>query len=326
MRELARAVFFQKKASDAFNALRKAYQIDPRKSQLPELALAALYAEFGDTHNAEVWIKIAIARGADELPARLLLARWAVGNADWDGALRNAERALAIEPKSLEANVIRGQIALHSKEYKTAQRYFECAEKVSPEDCAARCGLALALCEQDEEATKARALTFSKANFEKYPKSVDAAVTHGRVLYRLGRVEEADNVIRQVDIAGADISPDMAYYIACIAADRGRKDEAAEMIRRALRDMPGSMKRETVALLEKLFADPKQGELQPGDTVIVVARNTGDRNFGGTLVGFACFPGGTRLKVAKVDGDYVFVDAGKERQAMIHRKSVAKLH
>ena len=144
---------------------------------------------------------------------------------------------------------------MFSKEYKTAQRFFDYAKMLSPEDLALRNGLALALCEQDEAATKAKALTVSEANVRQYPNNAAAAITHARVLYRLGRIEEADMVVRQVHTANADLSPDMAYYVACIAADRGRKEEAAEMIRRVLdkgrnagmTEWPGNMVKESVA-------------------------------------------------------------------------------
>ncbi len=134
---------------------------------------------------------------------------------------------------------------------------------------------------------------------------------------------------RQVDAKGAGVSQEMAYYVACIAADRGRKDEAAEMIRRGFADnsqnlskRQGGMEAEMVSLIAKLYPDPKQERLKPGDMVIVVVRaahwNDND---------WIPFPCGTRLKVVSVPdgGDRLGVQYDKGMPGWVHRKDVAKL-
>ncbi len=224
MRKLAHAVFFQGKAQEAYDELKKAYSIGPRKRERPDFELAKLYAEIGDIRQAEVWMDFAIKNGADETLARLMLARlalgsgevdWALQQADWlakkdqgsreakllradelpacvrqarwavehwspEIALRQAEKILALRPTSVDARVVQGQVALYLKDYKTAQRCFEIAASQSAEDRAVRNGLALALCEQDDKPARAKALPLSKANFEKYPKDVEATITHAR--------------------------------------------------------------------------------------------------------------------------------------------------
>ena len=87
--------------------------------------------------------------------------------------------------------------------------------------------LALALCEQDELASKAKALVSSEANFKRHPKSMEAAIVHGRVLYRLGRIEEADKVVRSVGTAGANISPE-SVVLRCLHRHGSRQEERSD--------------------------------------------------------------------------------------------------
>ncbi len=108
-----------------------------------------------------------------------------------------------------------------------------------------------------------------------------------------------------IDAAHAKLTPDLAYYVACIAGERGRKEEATGLIRQALADdfvlcqaqteRPGYMKDELVQMLAKLYPDSKQEKVKPGDTVIVVCIAT-TSPFPNHAVA-SQLTGGTRLKI-----------------------------
>jgi tetratricopeptide (TPR) repeat protein len=347
MRQLAYARFFRwGEANDAYELLKEAYRIDPQDRELPELALARLYAGFGDLGTAEVWASSAIKRGADECSAKLMLARCALKCWQPQVALRQAEQVLKLDPRSLDAKVVQAQVALSSKDYKNAQRLFALAVLQAPENFAARDGMALALCEQGDEASRKQALPFAEANFKHHPKDLEAAITYGRVLYRLGRIEDADKAVQSVVTAGADMGPSQAYFVACIAAARGRKDEAREMIRLKLaetlnsehdadeKECPGDMRQEMVALLKTIYPSEPIG-LKPGETVIAIRRRTcsrpdlgvpaGSPYYGGGAI--VSFCGGTRLKVlssVRNDDEYMNVQDEHGLPITVPRRDFAK--
>ncbi len=65
-------------------------------------------------------------------------------------------------------------------------------------------------------------------------------------------MEQADRVLSQLARSGR-ISEDTAYYVARVAAERGRKDEAKTLVQSALRSQrPFSKREEAQALLKEL--------------------------------------------------------------------------
>ena len=93
------------------------------------------------------------------------------------------------------------------------------------------------------EPAKKRALELAEKNCRDYPHNPEAAATCGWVLYRLGKLDEAERVFRPL----ADqkhLSLDARYYLACLANDRGRIDQAVDLLSRiAVCDEPFCMRR-----------------------------------------------------------------------------------
>jgi Flp pilus assembly protein TadD len=154
----------------------------------------------------------------------------------------------------VDAMILRGVVALFQKEYETAERYFLSAKLESPSDVRASNNLALALCEQDE-AKKRRALEHAVYNARafsqgRYATEVDS--TYGWALYKNNRIAEADKVLRGL-VRSARVSDDTLYYAAQVAAERGRPQEAMQLLQRALdRKRPFTMRPEAEDLLMKL--------------------------------------------------------------------------
>jgi hypothetical protein len=80
----------------------------------------------------------------------------------------------------------------------------------------------------------------------------ELASTHGLVLYKLGRLDDAEYVLRTAaPIAAADI--DTAYVLARVSADRGHKAEGRRMLETALKSTKTCMfRQEAEELLEEL--------------------------------------------------------------------------
>jgi Tfp pilus assembly protein PilF len=146
---------------------------------------------------------------------------------------------MKLDPKSLEAEFLRGLVALCDKDYRTAESYFESAMKRVPAGGSfpVSNNLALALIEQDDEAKSKRALEYAEANAKQYPDSANAASTYGWVLYRNKRLDDAEKAL-QTAAATGPMSIDTAYYTARVLVDRGKKADAKKLLETALK-LPG---------------------------------------------------------------------------------------
>ena len=158
---------------------------------------------------------------------RLVAAQWAWETGQLDEAKQQADAALRLDPKYFEAKNFRGVIAMFQKDYRTAEAYFESALQQAPKDLKfnASNNLALALAEQDDESKKQRALGLADDNVQKYPRHGEARSTYGWVLYKLGRLDEAEKALQAV-VTGGSYTADTAYYYACVLAGRGHEAEA----------------------------------------------------------------------------------------------------
>ncbi len=179
-RRLARVLFWQHKAQDAYDILKAAKGIDrenakknhTREIMLPPEAIMAQYYErfegaamSNKTGDVERWFKAALKRAPDDLPTREVVAEWALEHGKLAFAKEQAEAALRIEAADASlkpedrrysgshvGRMLHGQIALWEKDWPTAERYFEMVILEDPNDFAARNGAALALVEQDDPA------------------------------------------------------------------------------------------------------------------------------------------------------------------------------
>jgi len=252
MQRLGRALFQQKKANEAYEQLKAAAAADPENVLTPAARLAQFYEQAGDHEAAKKWMTYALQSAPKKLRTRLVAAQWALETDQLKEAQTQAAAAMQIDPKSLEAKVLRGVIALFQKDYQAAESYFEAAHLQSPGNFAASNNLALALVEQNDESKKRRALEYAQSNARQYPRVVEAGSTYGWVLYKLDRLDEAERVLRQTATSG-NLSADTAYYIAQVSADRGRKEEAKQLLESALKSKrPFSKREEAQALLKKV--------------------------------------------------------------------------
>ncbi len=248
---LAFSLFRQAKINETLEALEKAKQLNP-ENLTPQAILAQFYEKTGDHDNATKAMAEALRLAPDDLQTRIVASQWALETGQIQDAETQAAEALKIDPKSLDALILSGLAAMFKKDYPTAERFFEQAHVQAPRNFAASNNLAIVLAEQKDDAKHRRALEFAEANIQQNPRSAEAASTYGLVLYKLGRTDEAQKAF-DVSISGGTAAPDTAYYLACLAYDRGRESQAKEWLDIALKSTgPFAMRQEAEALMEKL--------------------------------------------------------------------------
>ena len=257
MQRLARCLFQQKKPTSALAMLRDAAKADP-EVLTPEAILAGFYerADPPDRENANKSMAAALVAAPKDIKTWLVAGQHALETGQLEEAQKRAAFAMDLDAKSLDAKILRGVIALFQKDYKAAELYFESAHLQSPINFAASNNLALALIEQKDESKKRRALEYAEANARQFQKNspnyAEAASTYGWALYKLGRMDEAEQALRAA-ASGGTFSADTAYYIARVSADRGRESEAKVLLENALKSTgPFSQRQEAKALLERL--------------------------------------------------------------------------
>ena len=85
-----------------------------------------------------------------------------------------------------------------------------------------------------------------------YPKVGEAASTYGWVLYKFGRLDDAEKVL-QAAVSGPSFSADTAYYLARVLIDRGRDAPAKQLLESALKTTgPFAQRDDAKALLKDL--------------------------------------------------------------------------
>jgi tetratricopeptide (TPR) repeat protein len=196
LRRIASIVFMQRDAKAALKILQAADAASPPNNGSAEAILSEFYAAYGDPQNAQKWVLVALRKHPDDLRACLLAAKFFWDENHLKRARMYAEKAIHISPASFDARALLGTIALIEKNYKAAESDLQAAHSQSPRDVAAANNLAIALCEQGDAAKKERAMEIAETNFRDHSDNIDAMVTYGWILRRLGKASEAETVFR----------------------------------------------------------------------------------------------------------------------------------
>jgi len=233
-------LFNLEEPKQALEQFREARKLDEKAVQ-PELAMARLYNEKEDATTARKLIELAVRESPKDPAVLLASAQWYLGQNDLVAAKKNAEAALAIDEKSLEAKLARGAIARVERDYPTAETFFASAHAQSPLNFPASNSLALVLVESDDKESRQRALEMAEGNValhrENSPQQVNALTTLAWVFYKLGRREDAERILSQIT-QNNRLTSDGAYYVSRLLYDRGEKDRAEKILEQVLADEP----------------------------------------------------------------------------------------
>jgi tetratricopeptide (TPR) repeat protein len=283
---LAKSLFWQGKAKEAYDILKAAKEIDRTNAKknktrevflTPEAIMAQYYSQFEgvESKNPETWYRAALKQAPNDLATRQVVAVWALENGKLDLAKEQAKEALRIEEAdaalpsgerklagSKVGHMLRGYVALWEKDWPEAENDFQKVIVDDPNDFAARSNIALALVEQDDPAKKNKALAYAEANYKDNNKSPDAISTLGWVYFRRGEFDKAGLALDQAikAVGGVLNNPDMATFVAYILHHREADWQAKDILENVLNSKrPFSMKPEAQKLYEKV-KDAKKPE------------------------------------------------------------------
>jgi tetratricopeptide (TPR) repeat protein len=260
---LGQALFLLGKGDEAFAELQTASKADPALDP-PELFLGKLGLKIGNKAVAEDWLAKALARHGSNLHVQTAYAEWMLRQGQTDKAREHVEAAAKIDPKSFEVVYLRGLVARQARNFDEAVRTFETLHRDDPGDFNAANQLALTLLEQDDPKQKQRAVQLAEVNARQYPRLVEAIGTLGWAYLRSGRIDEADRAMLPL-APGAQLSPDIAYYLARLLIERSKPDIARQLLEAALASPELFFNRkEAEASLAKLPKKPADAPAAPG--------------------------------------------------------------
>ncbi|MHB9078474.1 MAG: tetratricopeptide repeat protein [Pirellulaceae bacterium] len=265
MQRMGRVLFAQGKREAALQQFQAAAQVD-KTALNPDAMMGRLYEQSGERDKAQASMDAAVKAAPADLKTRLAMLQWAFETGQLAAAQGHADAALKIDPSSVEAKHVRGTVALFQRDFKVAEDCFQAVLIQAPASFAASNNLALALCCQDDESKKRRALEYAQVNVRQYPRQAEAYSTLGWILYQMGQRDEAEKALRTA-ASNSAVSPDTAYYLARVDIDRDRKAEAKVILESAVKATgPFMFRREAEDLLAQLIAAPVESK-QPEASV-----------------------------------------------------------
>ena len=184
---------------------------------------------------------------------RLTAAQWALETKSFDQARQQADIAIKLDPTSVQAKVLAGNIALFQKDYPAAIKYFQEVLTLEPQNFTASNNLALALCDQGGEKNIQLAGQYATINAKLYSNRAEPYSTLGWVLFKMNRLREAEQALPCAASGGRMVPPDTAFYLANVYAATKRGAEAKRLLESALQSKGLFSERDAAqALLNKL--------------------------------------------------------------------------
>jgi tetratricopeptide (TPR) repeat protein len=226
---LATAIFHTGKPDEAFAALRTAYKDDPA-SDLPELRMAALYSAKNDTVKAEEWLKKAVAAHAKDARAHRSYAGWLLNQGKPDAAQAYLDSAAELDPAGRETLALRGLMARYRKKFADAEPVFERLHKDSPNDPFAVWNLALTLAGTGDKEKQRRAVELAESEVRRNGRAPEAYSVLGWCYAKSGRLDDAERALATAANLGP-LSRDAGYFFARVLADKGRWDDAYNILK-----------------------------------------------------------------------------------------------
>ncbi len=291
---LARALFQADKNDDkragaraAYAELKAAVEAEP-KSMSADMGLALLYEEAGrhqdpSNEDAVTFIRRAVTsppKDTDTMLATYIRAAdWAINTNQPKEAKEYADMALRAQPDSVEAKVVRAVAARLLGDPQTAEKYLAEVYKDFPTNFAASNQYAQVLAEQSADKKKQeKALAIAQINAKLYgqgtPQAAECAATLGWVLYQQGQINQADQVMRELEKANAS-TPDSLYYKAMILNKVGQPEDALKYLNVALKLGKAFVHhKDAVALKDKL-------DTAMGNGSISDSKDSGDKGTAG---------------------------------------------
>lgn len=236
---LGRALYKQKKEEDAYKVFGQAYEIDKTKVPRPEVYMARLYQEDGKDKEAQNLMDKVKSRDPNSLATRLSIAQWALETGRQPEAEENMAAAVQLAPDDFQVLMLQGIVARIKKEYPVAETAFLKALGFNPQNAMVMNQLAIALCEQDDDAKKQLAFQYVQlaaqlAGNQNTPQARQTQIVAAWVLYKIGRLPLAERQLQTAMAAGGSVGEDEAYFAAKILHESGKTENSLELLNKCL--------------------------------------------------------------------------------------------
>ncbi len=228
---LGAVLFRLDKQDEAFAALKQAVQDTP-SLEPAAVTMGRLHSQKGNTKSAEEWFDYALKVEPSNARVRVARAAWLLDQGHATSARTEIEEAVKLDPALREARRLQGLIAWHLRDLAAAESILEKLHREAPADFAVADLLALCLVEQDDADKKSRGLQLADVDARQSPRSQEAMATLGWAHYRSSHLDEAEKMLRAA-VQGVRTTPDVAYYLARVLADRGQTDDARKLLETA---------------------------------------------------------------------------------------------
>jgi tetratricopeptide (TPR) repeat protein len=245
----------------------------------PEVTMAKLYYEAKDRVAADEWMQKAIARAPKDPKTRLELGQFYMETGRIKEAKAQADEAVKLAPDMADALLLAGVANRYSRDYPKAVNYLEKAYLKSPGNLLVSNQLALAQVEMGEEPAR-RAMVLAESVMKQNPNNAEAAATLGWIYFNIGRMDEAERMLRAA-VSSANVQPDTAYYYAKLQDYRNRGDLAKPLLDQALKsEAPFANREEAQKLADQLnkrapAATPSETAAKKGATPTSASKSTG---------------------------------------------------
>jgi tetratricopeptide (TPR) repeat protein len=229
---LGRVQFFRGNIEESQQEFEAALKENPTLEP-SEIAIALLYAAQPDEKNAEAWYKKAIEKNPKLARVYQAYGGWVLDAGRIDDAKPIIEQASKMEPKARETLALKGLLARYEKEFSKAEEIFEQLTKENPADFFSTNQLALVLIENPDAKQQRRAVSIAEINAKSFDRINDVYATLGWCYYKLGRLDEAENMMQRAINTG-QIMPDTAYFLARLLDAKGKAEDAHRLVSQAL--------------------------------------------------------------------------------------------
>jgi tetratricopeptide (TPR) repeat protein len=241
---LARTLFLVGAPDEAFGELQTAHKEDPTLDP-PQMSMAQLWTGKHDFPKADEWYTKAVAAHPNSAKVHRALAGYLLDRGRPDAAGAHLVAAQKLEPTARETKALAGLAARYAKDYAAATAVFEELVKDHPSFGFGVVNLALVLAESGDATGKRRATELAEGYARQNPRAGEPRAVLAYCLFKAGRTADAEKVARTT--AGGALSPDAAYFVARVLADRGATDEAQKLLRTAAESKDGFVYRKDAA-------------------------------------------------------------------------------
>ena len=221
----------------------------------PKLMVSQIADQLGKADIAKKYFDQAVAAADLDAESLRIALQIQLRQGNIDEAAKLLAKADKVDPGNIDNRIFAGMIALFKKDYPAAEKLFQDAVLISPNNYVALHGLALALAEQGGSLRMERALAYAKNNVQNSGESSDSVATLAWVYFKADKMIEAEYLGNLV-LSSGEVSPLNAYFLAEIVAASGNKDKALSLARLATSSNDNFIKKsEALALLKKLESE-----------------------------------------------------------------------